>query len=84
MKPVIQQERTGCGIASAAAIAGLSYAQVKNVAASLGISAQDQRLWWQTAPVRRLLNHPGVKAARGEQPFRSWQTLPNLALLSIK
>lgn len=84
MKPVVQLERTGCGIASVAAIAGLSYARVKAIAASLGISAQDQRLWSDTAHVRRLLQHLGLKAGRTEYPFRSWESLPELALLSIK
>ena len=84
IKPVVQRERTGCGIASAAAIAGLSYARAKAIAASLGIAAQDERLWSKTAPVRRLLNHLGVKTARGETLFRSWEDLPDFALLSIK
>ena len=84
IEPVIQLERTGCGIASAAAIAGLSYARAKAIAASLGISAQDQRLWSETAPVRRLLGHLGVQTERSEHPFRSWASLPDLAMLAIK
>ena len=83
-RPVIQLERTGCGIASAAAITGLSYAQAKRVAALLGIVAQDERLWSDTAHLRRLLKHLGMTTGRAEHPFRSWQTLPDLALLSIK
>jgi hypothetical protein len=43
MKPVVQEERTGCGIASVAAIAGVTYARAKAAAASLGISAEDRR-----------------------------------------
>ena len=84
LKPVVQQEATGCGIASAAAIAGVSYARAKATASALGISAQDARLWSQTAHVRQLLRRLGLKSARAEQPFRSWRALPNLALLSIK
>lgn len=84
MKPVVQSERTGCGIAAAAALAGLSYAQAKSVAAGLGISAADERFWSETAQVRRLLRHLGVKAGRGEVRFRCWEGLPHVALLSIK
>ncbi len=84
IKPVLQRERTGCGIASVAAIAGLSYARAKAIAGSLGISAQDERLWSDTAHVRKLLQHLGVKAGRSEHPFQSWESLPDLALLSIK
>jgi hypothetical protein len=37
MKPVIQEEITGCGIASVAALVGVTYKQAKAVANSLGI-----------------------------------------------
>lgn len=83
IRPVVQRERTGCGIASAAAIAGVSYARAKSVAASLDISARDRRLWSETAHVRRLLGRFGTRTA-AEQPFRGWDNLPDLALLSIK
>lgn len=81
---MIQLEPTGCGIASVAAIAGLSYSRAKAIASTLGISAQDERLWSETAHVRRLLGHLGVKAGRAELTFRSRASLPDLALLSVK
>ena len=84
MKPVVQLERTGCGIASVAAVAGLSYPKAKAIANSLGIFAADERLWSKTAHVRKLLKHLGIKAGSREIPFRSWEALPDLALLSIK
>ena len=84
MKPVIQLERTGCGIASVATIAGVTYRQAQRAAHRLGIAADDRRLWSETAHVRRLLRHYGVRAARTETPFLSWQTLPAVALLAIK
>ena len=84
IKPVLQREPTGCGIAMVAALAGLSYAQAKSIAATLGISAQDQRLWSETAHVRKFLTHLGIRTGRSEHAFRSWEALPDLALLSIK
>jgi len=84
MKPVVQLERTGCGIASVAAIAGLSYPKAKAIANSLGIYAHDERLWSKTAHVRKLLKHLGIKSGSREILFRSWEALPDLALLSIK
>lgn len=83
-KPVIQQETTGCGIASVAAVAGVSYAHAKKLATGLGISAQDERLWSETDYVRRLLDRYGYRASRKTSPFRSWDALPDLALLAIK
>ena len=84
MKPVIQLEPTGCGIASVAAIAGVSYSRAKSAANSLGIFAEDRKLWSETAHVRKLLHHFGLRANPIEVPFHSWDALPDLALLSIK
>lgn len=84
MKPVVQLERTGCGIASVAAIAGLSYQKTKTIANSLGIFAHDKSLWSETQHVRKLLSHFGIKTGSRKIPFRSWKSLPDLTLLSIK
>ena len=84
IRPVAQEEQTGRGIASTPALAGVSYARAKTVEASLGISAQDRKLWSETASVRRLLTQFGLRASRAAQPFRSWEDLPGRALLAIK
>ena len=84
MKPVVQLEKTGCGIACAAAIAGISYANAKSEAASLGICASDSSLWSDPVHVRKLLRYLGFRASSRKIPFRSWSALPKLALLSIK
>jgi hypothetical protein len=84
LKPVIQRELTGCGIASVAAVAGASYAKAKRVANSLGIHAADERLWSETSHVRKLLKHFGFRPQGGAVPFRSWEALPDRALLAIK
>jgi hypothetical protein len=84
MKPVVQLDRTGCGIASVAALAGVSYRQARLVANRLGISAGDSRLWSETHHVRRLLKEYGIRSASAQVPFTSWEALPDLALLSVK
>ncbi|MDO8704225.1 MAG: hypothetical protein Q7J84_04690 [Sulfuricaulis sp.] len=84
MKPVVQLERTGCGIASVATIAGVSYPKAKSIANALGIFAQDESLRSETSHVRKLLGHFDIQTGPREVPFRSWTALPNLALLSIK
>jgi len=65
-------------------MAGVSYSRAKSAANSLGIFASDQKLWSETAHVRKLLHHFGLSASSTELPFHSWDELPNLALLSIK
>jgi hypothetical protein len=84
VKPVVQLERTGCGIASVAALAGVSYRQAQRVANSLGIYADNPKLWSETGYVRRLLKEYGIRPVSTEMPFTSWEALPGLALLAIK
>lgn len=84
MIPVVQDERTGCGIAGVAALAGVSYAVARDAAASMGIFARDKQLWSDTTYVRRLLEHFGIRTYAGETPFRSWDDLPDFCLLAIK
>lgn len=83
MKPVVQQDRTGCGIASVAALTGNPYATVKREAAKLGIAVTDTKLWSDTTHVRRLLAHFHLSAQK-ETDFASWDALPDRALLAIK
>jgi hypothetical protein len=84
MKPVVQLERTGCGIAAVATLAGVNYTQAKQVAARLGIFAYDPKLWSEPHHVRRLLKQYGIRPASTEVLFTSWEALPDLALLAIK
>ena len=84
MISIRQEETTGCGIASVANIVGKSYEEMKSIANSLGIFAEDKSLWSDTAYVRKLLSHHGMKTSSEETPFESWEKLPDLALLSIK
>lgn len=83
MKVVIQQEKTGCAIASCAAIAGLDYQQAKSIAAHLNIFADDKELWSDSTAIRHLLSH--LNFSTGEQhDFSSWDALPECALLATK
>lgn len=84
LKPVIQEESTGCGIASVANILGKTYSEMKFIANSMNIHASDKSLWSDTQYVRRMLSNAGVKISKSEIPFVSWEELPDLALLPIK
>ncbi len=84
LKSVIQEETTGCGIASVANILGKTYPEMKAIANSMGIYADDKSLWSSTRYVREMLLSAGVETSPDEIPFESWDTLPDLALLSIK
>ena len=84
MKAVVQEEKTGCGIASVAALARVSYTRARTEANRLGIYAEDPQLWSNTQYVRTLLKQFGLSTSGKEQTFRSWEKLPDLALLAIK
>lgn len=84
MQPVIQQQPTGCGLACVAMLARVTYKDVQHAAKQFGTSAEDERLWSDTAYVRTLLRHYGIRASDRAQPFPSWKALPDLALLAIK
>jgi len=84
MKPVVQKEATGCGIASSAAIAGVSYDEAKKIANAMGIYAADQSLWSSPQYVRDLLGKLGIETGQKEIPFENWESLPDCALISTK
>ncbi|CCG95379.1 conserved hypothetical protein [Marinobacter nauticus ATCC 49840] len=84
LKSVIQGEVTGCGIAATAVLAGAEYQEVKQVANSKGIYADDESLWSDTSYVRKLLAEYGIECDPEEKPFTGWQSLPDKALLAIK
>ncbi len=84
MTVIIQEETTGCGIASVANILEKTYAEIKSKANTMGIFADDNTLYSDTQYVRNLLREYRVQVSNNEIPFKSWETLPDIALLSIK
>lgn len=84
LKSVIQEETSGCGIASVANILSKTYPEMKAIANSMGIYAEDESLWSDTQYVRKMLSHAGVDTSDDQLDFESWNMLPDLALLPIK
>ena len=84
MKRVVQEEKTGCAIASSAAIAGVSYKEARKISHSIGMYAEDSNLWSETNFIRKLIKKFGIKTGKKEIPFTGWESLPNCALLVIK
>ena len=66
VKSVVQEETTGCGIASVANILGKTYAEMKEIANAMGIYASDKSLWSDTQYVRRMLSAAGIEASLSE------------------
>lgn len=83
-KAVIQQETTGCAIASAAAIAKIEYEKAKTIANQIGIYAADICIWSETQPIRTLLKQLDIQTTPSESHFTRWDDLPDCALLALK
>ncbi|MCU7837040.1 MAG: hypothetical protein KZQ83_17550 [gamma proteobacterium symbiont of Taylorina sp.] len=81
---IVQEDITGCGIASVANIVELPYKTVMDKANSLGIFVDDEALFSDTKYVRKVLREYNIQISITETPFKSWKSLPDLALLSIK
>jgi ABC-type bacteriocin/lantibiotic exporter with double-glycine peptidase domain len=84
LKIVIQEDPTGCGIACAAMLAGLTYREMKKAAAAIGVTPEHPALWETTRPMIALLEQFGMRPAKQEIEFSTWNELPRLALLAIK
>jgi ABC-type bacteriocin/lantibiotic exporter with double-glycine peptidase domain len=84
VKIVLQDDETGCGLASVAMVTGKTYVEVKQAAAKLGIPVKDKKLYSDTKYVRRLLRRFGIQSSEEEKPFVSWDALPDKSLLTIK
>lgn len=82
--PVVQEEVMGCGVASVANILGKSYSKIRETASSMGTYAPDKSLRSETKCVRKTLSASGFETSKDEIAFKSWQSLLDLALLSVK
>ena len=81
---IVQEESTGCGIAACSNLAGITYAEAKQLANSLGIYAEDKTLWSETFHVRQLLSALNISASEKQTAFVSWDKLPDKALIALK
>jgi len=84
LPPVIQLDATGCALATIATLARKPYLDIKQRAAALGIHPEDQSLWSETGYFYRLAKDQGIQLAEQPTPFTDWESLPDLAVLSIK
>ncbi len=77
MHAVIQEDKAGCGLAS------VSYTELKSLANRFGIAIEDERLYSDTAYLRRLLQRYKISLSGKTRPFVSWVALATTALLAV-
>lgn len=84
MKAIIQEDITGCAIASASVLSNQSYQQTKVVFESMGLELTDAALWSSTEPMRALCQQLGIELDKSQHGFTGFEDLPDKALLAIK
>lgn len=82
MRRIKQLDATGCGIACAAMIAGVSYKRARKRAIELGIVGDRPPHYTTSGDVRRLLIDLGASAARGRR-LTHWESVSGLSIVGI-
>jgi ABC-type bacteriocin/lantibiotic exporter with double-glycine peptidase domain len=84
MKRIIQEDKTGCGLACIAMIAkNVTYSSVKKRAVNKYGFDPNGVLYTQTNHLRELLEEYGVVIGKRKVPFKDWKRLPKLSILGI-
>ena len=84
LTPVVQEDKTGCALATIATLSSQPYQDVKTRAAALGIHPEDKRIWSETTFVYQLAADQGFQLAPSPETFTDWEALPALAVMAIK
>lgn len=96
MKRIIQKDRSGCGIACVAMITNKTYESVRDVAIEKGFRRKEhirmvkkqggkEPLFTSTNDLRKLAEYFGVVInCKKRKKFKSWEDLPNTAIMAVK
>lgn len=82
MRRILQEDPTGCGIACAAMVSGVSYAQAKQRAIELGIVEVKPPHRTQSATLTKLLEDLGVRCKKGRR-LSHWSSLTTMSIVGI-
>jgi hypothetical protein len=82
MRRKVQRDATGCGIACAAMLAGVTYAAAKSRAIALGLVENRGPFYTGSAELQELLGSFGVNCLRGRMVAR-WESVPSPAIVAI-
>jgi len=83
MKRILQEHRTGCGVACVAMVAGTDYSNAMKVARQIFDWQDSQRTFYtSSAQLRELLRAFKVQTGRG-RVARKWSSLPEFAIAGV-
>lgn len=82
VRRIIQEDATGCGIACAAMLAGISYSRAKTVALRLGIIGQKPPYYTNASDLSKLLRELELVPSRGRK-LSKWPSLHSLSIVGV-
>lgn len=82
VRRIIQEDVTGCGIACAAMLAGISYSRAKTIALRLGIVGQKPSYYTNASDISKLLRELGLAPSKGRK-LSKWSSLRILSVVGV-
>ena len=82
IRRIIQKDGTGCGVACAAMLGGVSYSRARSVAVSLGIIGERDSCYTYAREVSALLREFGLCPLKGRRLTR-WESLHCLGVVGV-
>jgi len=83
LRKIKQGDPTGCGLSCIAMLANTNYKKVKDIAIKeLGFD-DSRKFYTDTKDLRDLGNHFNIKIGKRRRPFKSFDALPDTAILAI-
>lgn len=83
IKRVIQEDSTGCGIACVAMVAGISYAEAKQLTVNNKILKKSVKNFYTTTKdLVNILKSIGIEPSKGRK-VRYWSSINNISIVAI-
>lgn len=83
IKRVIQEDSTGCGIACIAMVAGISYAEAKQITLNNEILKKSVKNFYTTTKdLVNILNSIGIESSKGRK-VRYWSSINTISIVGI-
>ncbi|MEI8656449.1 cysteine peptidase family C39 domain-containing protein [Vibrio sp. Hal054] len=83
MRRVVQQDRTGCGLACIAILAGTEYSNVKDRALDLFNIESSDEFYTNASELQKLGQEFNLNVGGKRRVFKGFNALPDLAILAI-
>lgn len=83
MRRIIQEDKTGCGLACIAMLSGRKYKEIRKVAVTEHGFDEDGEFYTQTKHLTALGQRFGLEIGSRRRKFKDYSSLPDRAILAI-